>query len=47
MPAMPKADFIKVDLAAIGGPEAWTKPVSAYFRRNQSGWSLVGFERVP
>jgi hypothetical protein len=47
MPAMPRADFIKVDLSAIGGPEAWTKPVSAYFRRNQSGWSLVGFERLP
>ena len=47
MPAMPRADFIKVDIAAIGGPEAWTRPVSAYFRRNQSGWSLVGFERLP
>jgi hypothetical protein len=47
MPAMPRADFIKVDLSAIGGPEAWTRPVSAYFRRNQSGWNLVGFERVP
>jgi hypothetical protein len=47
MPAMPPADFIKVDLSAIGGPEAWTKPVSAYFRRNSTGWSLVGFERLP
>jgi hypothetical protein len=47
MPAMPASEFIKVDLAAIGGPEAWTKPVSAYFRRNSSGWTLVGFERLP
>ena len=47
MPAMPRTDFIKVDISAIGGPDAWTKPVSAYFRRNQSGWSLVGFERLP
>lgn len=45
MPAMPASDFIKVDLAAVGGPEAWAKPVSAYFRRNSGGWALVGFER--
>ncbi len=47
MPAMPASEYIKVDLAAIGGPEAWTKPVSAYFRRNPGGWTLVGFERQP
>ncbi len=47
MPAMPASDFIKVDLAAVGGPEAWAKPVSAYFRRNSGGWALVGFERQP
>jgi hypothetical protein len=47
MPEMPAADYIKVDLLAIGGPEAWTKPVSAYFRRNSGNWILVGFERQP
>ncbi|MFM8536399.1 MAG: hypothetical protein ACKOEC_22935 [Acidimicrobiia bacterium] len=47
MPAMPASAYIKVDLAAVGGPEAWAKPVSAYFRRNSSGWTLVGFERQP
>lgn len=47
MPAMPRSEYVKVDLSAIGGPEAWTKPVSAYFRRNSTGWSLVGFERIP
>ena len=47
MPAMPASEFIKVDLASVGGPEAWAKPVSAYFRRNSSGWTLVGFERQP
>jgi hypothetical protein len=47
MPAMPASEFIKVDVAAVGGPEAWAKPVSAYFRRNSGGWTLVGFERQP
>ena len=47
MPPMPAADYIKVDLSAVGGPEAWSKPVSAYFRRNSAGWTLVGFERLP
>jgi hypothetical protein len=47
MPAMPAAEYIKVDIAAVGGPEAWTKPVSAYFRRNSGNWTLVGFERQP
>ena len=47
MPAMPTADYIKVDLTAVGGPEAWTKPVSAYFRKNSGNWILVGFERQP
>jgi hypothetical protein len=47
MPAMPASEYIKVDLSAIGGPEAWTKPVSAYFHRNSDGWTLIGFERQP
>jgi hypothetical protein len=47
MPAMPASEYIKVDLAAAGGPEAWSKPVSVYFRRNSGNWSLVGLERQP
>jgi hypothetical protein len=47
MPPMPSSEYIKVDLSAVGGPEAWTRPVSAYFHRNSSGWTLVGFERQP
>ncbi len=47
MPAVPQSEYIKVDVSAVGGPEAWTKPVSAYFRRNSGGWTLVGFERQP
>lgn len=47
MPPMPAAEFIKVDISAIGGPEAWTRPISVYFRRNGGGWTLVGLERLP
>jgi hypothetical protein len=47
MPPMPASEYIQVDIAAVGGPQPWTKPVSAYFRRNASGWVLVGFERQP
>jgi hypothetical protein len=47
MPAMPQTEYIKVDIAAVGGPEAWIRPVSAYFRRNSGNWILVGFERLP
>ncbi|MFA5910267.1 MAG: hypothetical protein WC815_15915 [Vicinamibacterales bacterium] len=47
MPPMPASEFIKVDIAAVGGPEAWTRPISVYFRRNLAGWTLVGLERLP
>lgn len=47
MPPMPASEFIKVDIAAVGGPEAWTRPISVYFRRNSAGWTLVGLERLP
>ena len=47
MPQMPASEYVKVDISAVGGADAWTKPVSAYFRRNTSGWTLVGFERMP
>ena len=39
--------FVKVDLSATGSAyAAWEKPVSAYFRLDRAGWSLVGFERT-
>ncbi len=47
MPAMPASDYIKVDIVSVGGPAAWTKPVSAYFRRDSGNWILVGLERQP
>lgn len=47
VPALPAAEFIKVDISAIGGPEPWSRPISVYFRRNSAGWSLVGLERLP
>lgn len=40
--------FIKVSVRAIEAPHAtWTKPVDVYFRREASGWKLVGVERLP
>ena len=47
MPLMPTSEYIQVDISAVGGPESWTRPVSAYFRRHSEGWTLVGFERQP
>ena len=47
MPAMPPSEYIQVDISAVGGPQPWAKPVSAYFRRNSTSWTLVGFERQP
>ena len=40
--------FVRVDLSAEH-PEhpAWAQPVQVYFRRQASGWSLVGLERQP
>jgi hypothetical protein len=46
MPAMPASEYIKVDISAVGGPEAWNVPISAYFRRSLAGWVLVGLERL-
>jgi hypothetical protein len=40
--------FVKAELSAIGGQfSSWAKPVHAYFRAHDGGWSLVGFERMP
>lgn len=52
MPAPPLPStldtFVRVDVAAVGAAhESWTRPVSAYFRRQSDGWKLVGFERIP
>jgi hypothetical protein len=48
--ALPTAvdGIVRVDVAAIGGADpSWQVPVSAYFRRNNTGWRLVGFDRLP
>ena len=47
LPPIPASEFIKVDISATGGPEAWTRPVSAYFRRQGGRFTLVGVERLP
>ncbi len=46
LPSEPGA-FVRADISATGGPESWAAPVHAYFRLAASGWTLVGFERVP
>jgi hypothetical protein len=49
-PALPEAPgaFVRVAIAATEGANlAWRAPVHAYFRRTDTGWSLVGFERLP
>ena len=39
--------YIRAEIAAKGGPEAWAAPAHAYFVREPGGWKLIGFERVP
>jgi hypothetical protein len=39
--------YLRAEIAAKGGPEAWTRPAHVYFLREAAGWKLVGFERVP
>jgi hypothetical protein len=40
--------FVRVDIsAAVPEHPSWNRPVHAYFRRAASGWSLVGFDRMP
>ena len=39
--------YMRVEIAATGGPASWAEPAHAYFRREAVGWTLVGFERVP
>jgi hypothetical protein len=40
--------FVRVDISASGAAQpSWEKPVRAYFRNTDTGWQLVGFERMP
>lgn len=40
--------FVRADIAALGGAHpSWAAPVHAYFKRTGSGWTLVGFDRLP
>jgi hypothetical protein len=40
--------FVRVRVAAVKPSEpSWATPVSAYFRRDARGWTLVGVERMP
>jgi hypothetical protein len=40
--------FVRVDIKAVNPPHpSWTVPVRAFFKRTGSGWTLVGFERLP
>ncbi len=45
---LPDSGFVAVDIAAESQAfPTWKQPVRAYFRRDGSGWKLVGFERMP
>ncbi len=47
LPAQP-GSYVRVELSATGEAQAsWAQPVQAWFRRLDSGWKLVGFERQP
>jgi hypothetical protein len=46
LPRTPGA-FVQIDVAAEGGPEAWSRPVHAWFKRTAEGWRWVGFVRIP
>ena len=47
LPSSP-GSFIRVDIKAVNSPQSsWTIPVHAFFKRTGSGWTLVGFERLP
>jgi hypothetical protein len=40
--------FVAVDIAVDSDAHpTWKRPVRSYFRRGGTGWTLVGFERLP
>jgi len=40
--------YLRVDISATAEAHpSWASPVHVYFRRGESGWSLVGFDRMP
>jgi hypothetical protein len=40
--------FVAVDISADAAAyPTWNRPIRTYFRRNASGWTLVGLERLP
>ena len=55
MPAWPRlmdcratpGAFVQIDISAEGGPQAWTRPVHAWFKRTADGWRTVGLTRMP
>jgi len=47
LPATP-GTFVKIEIAAVGAAhESWQRPVQVYFVRQQTGWKLIGLERLP
>ena len=42
-----QGSYIRAEISANGGPDSWTEPAHVYFQRDATGWTLVGFERVP
>jgi hypothetical protein len=47
LPASPGA-FVKIEIAAVGAPhESWHRPMHLYFVRQETGWKLIGLERLP
>ncbi len=38
--------YIKLQVKAMAGPDAWQKPVDVYFRNTGGEWKLVGIERM-
>jgi hypothetical protein len=48
-PGLPAGEgsYVRLDVSAAGGPQAWTAPARAFFRRESAAWRMVGFERVP
>jgi hypothetical protein len=43
-----RGSFVRVDISATEKAHpSWAAPVHAYFRRSDSAWTLVGFDRMP